>query len=68
MVEPEQPPSAPRPLIERIGLFGIAAVFTALFAGLAVAAWAGGEPVLTVLGGIGAFMTAWVGLLTLLRG
>ena len=52
---------APRPLIERIGLAAIAAVLAALFGGVAVAAWVGGEPFLAVMGGIGCLMTAWVG-------
>lgn len=61
-------PSEPRPLIERIGLAAIAAVLAALFGGVAVAAWVGGEPFLAVMGGIGCVMTAWVGGLTLFRG
>jgi hypothetical protein len=70
---PEEPaePEAPRerrPLIERIGLAAIAAVLASLFGGVAVAAWAGGEPFLAVMGGIGCVMTAWVGGLTLFRG
>ncbi len=60
--------SAPRPLIERIGLAIIAAILAVLFGGVAVAAWAGGEPFLAVMGGIGCLMTAWVGGLTLFRG
>ena len=46
----------------------IAAVLATLFGGVAVAAWAGGEPFLAVMGGIGCLMTAWVGGLTLFRG
>jgi hypothetical protein len=57
----------PRPLIERIGLAMIAAVLAALFGGVAVAAWIGGEIFLTAMAGIGCLMTAWVGALTLLR-
>jgi hypothetical protein len=60
--------SAPRPLIERIGLAAIAAVLAALFGGVALAAWVGGEPFLAVMGAIGCLMTAWVGALTLVRG
>ena len=58
----------PRPLIERIGLAAIAAVLAALFGGVAVASWLGGEPFLAVMGGIGSLMTLWVGVLTLIRG
>jgi hypothetical protein len=57
-----------RPLIERIGMAAIAAVLAALFGGVGVAAWAGGEPFLAVMGWIGCLMTAWVGGLTLFRG
>ena len=67
MTEPEPPPER-RPVIERIGLAAIAAVLATLFGGVAVAAWAGGEPFLAVMGGIGCLMTAWVGGLTLFRG
>lgn len=72
---PDGPPpgSAPgprgrRPLVERIGLAGIAVVLAALFAGVTVAAWIGGEPFLAVMGGIGCLMTVWVGAITLVRG
>ena len=57
-----------RPLIERIGMAAIAVVLAALFGGVGVAAWAGGEPFLAVMGWIGCLMTAWVGGLTLFRG
>jgi hypothetical protein len=57
-----------RPWVERIGLAAVAAVLATMFGGVAVAAWVGGEPFLTVMGGIGCLMTAWVGALTLLRG
>ena len=57
----------PRPLIERIGLAAIASVIAALFGGVAVAAWVGGEIFLTTMAGIGCLMTAWVGALTLFR-
>lgn len=63
----EAPPRK-RPLIERIGMAAIAGVMAALFGGVAVAAWVGGEPFLAVMGAIGCLMTAWVGGLTLLRG
>jgi hypothetical protein len=58
----------PRPFIERVGLAAIAAVLAILFGAVAVAAWAGGEPFLAVMGAIGCLMTAWVGGLTLFRG
>lgn len=61
-------PREPRPIIERIGMAAIAAVLAALFGGVAAAAWAGGEPFLAVMGGIGCLMTVWVGGLTLFRG
>jgi hypothetical protein len=57
-----------RPLVERIGMAAIAAVLATLFGVVALAAWAGGEPFLAVMGGIGCLMTAWVGGLTLFRG
>ena len=65
--EPGTPPER-RPLVERIGMAAIAAVLATMFGGVAVAAWAGGEPFLAVMGGIGSLMTAWVGGLTLFRG
>jgi hypothetical protein len=46
----------------------IAAVLAALFGGVAVAAWVGGELFLAIMGAIGCLMTAWVGALTLFRG
>jgi hypothetical protein len=57
-----------RPLIERIGLMGVALVLAGLFGGVAVAAWFGGEPFLAAMGAIGSLMTLWVGGLTLFRG
>ncbi|HUP53903.1 MAG TPA: hypothetical protein VM408_00225 [Methylomirabilota bacterium] len=63
-----EPPRERRPLLERIGLAAIAAVLATMFGGVAVASWAGGEPFLAVMGGIGSVMTAWVGGLTLFRG
>lgn len=73
MAEPRRPtdePAAPqpRPVVERIGLAFIALVFAVLFAAVAVAAWAGGEPFLAAMGAIGCGMTLWVGALTLWRG
>jgi hypothetical protein len=77
VTDPEQPvdqqaeraePRARRPILERIGLAAIAAVFAIMFGGVAAAAWIGGQPFLAVMGGIGCLMTAWVGVLTLFRG
>ena len=61
-------PAARRPLVERVGMAAIAAVLAVLFAGVAAAAFVSGEPFLGIMGGIGAVMTAWAGLLTLVRG
>ncbi len=58
----------PRPLLERVGMAAIAAVMAALFGGVAVAAWLGGEGFLAVMGAVGCLMTVWVGGLTLFRG
>ena len=62
------PPREPRPMIERIGLAGIALVLAVLFGGVAAASWLGGEVFLAAMGAVGCVMTAWVGFLTLLRG
>ena len=66
-VQPERP-REPRPIIERIGLAAIAALLAILFGGVAAASWIGGEPFLTVMGAVGCLMTAWVGVITLVRG
>jgi fatty acid desaturase len=58
----------PRPLIERIGLALVALVLAALFGGVALASWTGGELFLAAMGAIGCLMTLWVGALTLIRG
>jgi hypothetical protein len=57
-----------RPILERLGLAVIALVLGALFGGMAVAAFLGGELFLAVMGGVGCAMTLWVGGLTLIRG
>lgn len=57
-----------RPLVERIGMAAIAAVLAVLFGVVAALSFASGEPFLGVMAAIGTLMTAWVGLLTLLRG
>jgi hypothetical protein len=46
----------------------IALVIALFFGGVAVAAFAGGEPFLGVMAMIGALMTVWVGMTTMLRG
>jgi hypothetical protein len=46
----------------------IALVMGLLFGGVAVAAFAAGEPFLGVMGAVGSLMTFWVGGLTLFRG
>ena len=61
-------PQPPRPLLERIGLALVALLFGALFGGVAVAAWSGGEVFLAAMGAIGCLMTLWVGVLTMVRG
>jgi hypothetical protein len=46
----------------------VALVLAALFGGVALAAFAGGEIFLGAMGSIGCLMTLWVGGLTLFRG
>lgn len=62
------PAPRPRPMIERIGMAFVALVLAALFAVVGVAAFAGGEPFLGVMGAIGCLMVLWVGGLTLFKG
>jgi len=61
-------PSTPRPLIERVALAGIAVLVAGLFGGMGLAALAGGEVFLGVMGGIGALMTVWAAASNLRRG
>jgi hypothetical protein len=61
-------PHARRPLVERVGMAGIAAVLATLFVGVAAASFASGEPFLAFMAVIGAVMTALVGIQTLVRG
>jgi hypothetical protein len=68
MTDPAEPRREPRPILERIGLAAVAAVLAVLFGGVAAASWIGGEPFLTIMGGVGCLMTVWVGLITLVRG
>ena len=58
----------PRPWPERIGLAAVAAVMATLFTAVAVAAGTNGEWILGAMSAVGAFMTAAVGLSTLVRG
>ena len=58
----------PRTLLERLALAGIALVVAAVFGGIGVAALAGGEVFLGVMGGIGALMTIWAAASNLRRG
>lgn len=66
--EATEPAREPRPMIERIGLAGVALVLAVLFGGLAAASWVSGEVFLAAMGAIGCMMTVWVGLMTLIRG
>ena len=56
-----------RPLVERIGLAGIALVMSGLFVAIAAGSFAGGEPFLGVMAAIGCLMTLWVGAVSVLR-
>ena len=70
--EPGEPPAAEvrerRPVLERIGLAAVALVMAALFGGVAVAAWFGGEIFLAAMAFVGCMMTLVVGGSTLFRG
>lgn len=68
MTDPAGPPPRRRPLVERVGMAGIALVLAAMFAVVAVAAFTSGELFLAVMGLIGTLMVLWVGALTLFRG
>jgi hypothetical protein len=66
--EPDRPADARRrPLLERVGLAAVALVMAGLFAVVAVASFAGGEPFLGTMAAIGCLMVLWVGALTLFR-
>ena len=56
-----------RPLVERIGLAGIALVMSALFIAIAAGSFAGDVPFLGVMAAIGALMTLWVGAVSVFR-
>ncbi len=62
------PDLRPRPMIERIGMAAIAVVMAAMFAVVGIAAFAGGEPFLGLMGAIGCLMVLWAGGMTLFRG
>ncbi len=64
----ERTDDARRPWPERLGLGLIAIVMAALFAIVAVAAGSNGEWILAAMSGVGAFMTAAVGLGSVIRG
>jgi hypothetical protein len=57
-----------RPWPERLGLGAIAIVMSAMFSLVAIAAGTNGEWILAAMSGVGAFMTAAVGLGTVIRG
>jgi hypothetical protein len=68
MTDPLDHDTSRRPLVERVGMAAIAVVMAMLFAGVAALCFASGEPFLGIMAAIGTVMTAWVGLLTLVRG
>jgi hypothetical protein len=57
-----------RPVLERLGLAGIAVVMAILFGIVGVTAIVGGEYILGAMGLVGCMMTLVVGGITLLRG
>ena len=57
-----------RPMLERLGLAGVAVVMAILFGIVGVAAVIGGEYILAAMGFVGCMMTLVVGGITLLRG
>ncbi len=61
-------PRARRPLLERLGMAALAFVLAALFGGMALASWIGGEEFLALMAAVGAAMTLWAGAITVLRG
>jgi hypothetical protein len=68
MTEDPADASPPRTLVERLALGAIALLVAMLFGGIGVAAFAGGEVFLGVMGGIGALMTLWAAASNLRRG
>jgi hypothetical protein len=69
---PLPPPPAERaqgrPLLERLGMAAVALVITVFFGVVGAISFSGGELLLGTMAILGALMTAWVGLLTLVRG
>ena len=70
---PTSAPSSPgppgrRPLVERVGMAGIAAAVATLFGVVAAASFVSGELFLAAMAAIGALMTAWAGIRTLVYG
>ena len=63
-----RPDERRRRLVERLGMAAIAAVMAILFGGVSAVSFASGEPFLGVMAAVWTLMTAWVGLLTLVRG
>ena len=62
------PKAGPRPMIERIGLGGIALVIAGLFGTVAAVTLTNGEIFLGVMAATGALMTMWAAVSTLRRG
>ncbi len=62
------PNAGPRPMIERIGLGGIALVIAGLFGTVAAVTLTNGEIFLGVMAATGALMTMWAAVNTLRRG
>ena len=62
------PKAGPRPMIERIGLGGIALVIAGLFGTVAAVTLTNGEIFLGVMAATGAVMTMWAAVSTLRRG
>ena len=66
--QPAPDPAPSRSLLERLALGAIAVLVAILFGGMGLAALAGGEVFLGVMGGIGALMTVWAAASNLRRG
>ena len=62
------PKAGPRPMIERIGLGGIALVIAGLFGTVAAVTLTNGEIFLGVMAATGGVMTMWAAVSTLRRG
>jgi len=67
---PPTRPLAPgrRPVLERIGMAAIAVIISAFFGLVGATSLERGELFLGTMAVVGAVMTAWVGLVSLLRG